>query len=71
MSEWLGYVIDLEDMLYEYCLLVSLGLDPLCAGALAHPVTLSWLYLHLFNKALWCLTDTTRLVRCDNSSASQ
>ena len=52
-------MIDFEDMLYEQCLLVSLDLDPLCAVALAHPVTLSWLYLHMFNKALWCLTDRT------------
>ena len=59
MSEWLGYVIDLEDKLFEHCLYVSLDLDPLYAGALAHPVTSSGLYLHLFNKALWCLTDTT------------
>ena len=44
---------------------MSLDLDPLCVGVLAHPVTLSWLYLHLFNKALWCFTDMTRLVRCD------
>ena len=71
VSEWLGCVIDLEDMLYEHCLLVSLDLDPLCAGALAHPVTSSWLYLHLFNKVLWCLTDTTGLARCDNSSAGR
>ena len=50
---------------------MSLDLDLLCVGALAHPVTLSWLYLHLFNKALWCFTDMTRSVRCDKSSASQ
>ena len=50
-------VIDLEEMLYEHCLLGSLDLDPLCAGELAHPVTCSsQLY---FNKALWCLTDMT------------
>ena len=28
-------------------------------------------YLHLFKKALWCITDVTRSVRCDNSSAGQ
>ena len=50
---------------------MSLDLDPLCAGALAHPVTSSRLYLHLFNKALWCLTDTTRSARCDNSSTGR
>ena len=44
---------------------MSLDLDLLCVGALAHPITLSQLYLHLFNKALWCLTDMTRLARCD------
>ena len=59
MGKWLGNVIDLEGMLSEHCLLVSLDLDSLCAGALAHPVTLLQLYLHLFNKALWCLNDTT------------
>ena len=37
---------------------------------LAHLVTLLWLYLHLLNKALWSLTDTTRLARCNISSAS-
>ena len=30
----------------------------------------SW-YLHMLNKALWCLTDTTRSVRCDISSAGR
>ena len=34
---------------------MSLDLD-LCVGALAHPVTSSWLYSHLLSKALWCLT---------------
>ena len=48
---------------------MSLDLGPLCVGALAYPVTLSWLYLHLLNKVLWHLTDTTRLVRCDISYA--
>ena len=43
---------------------MTLDLDLLCAGALAHPVTLLQLYLHLFNKALLCLTDMTRLARC-------
>ena len=38
-------------------------------GALAHAVTSLWLYLHLLNKALWCLTDTTRLARWDINSA--
>ena len=71
MSKWLGYMIDFEDMLYEHCILMSIDLDPLCAGALNHPVTSSRFYLHMFNKALWCLNDTTRSVRCDNSSASQ
>ena len=28
-------------------------------------------YLYILNKALWCLTDMTRSVRCDISSASQ
>ena len=50
---------------------MSIDLDPLCVGALAHPVTLSPLYLHLFNKALWYFTDMTWSVRCDNSSASR
>ena len=30
---------------------MSLYVDPLCGAALAHPVTSSRLYLHLFNKA--------------------
>ena len=47
---------------------MSLDLDPLHLGALAHPETSSQWYLHLFNKALWCLTDITRLVRCGISS---
>ena len=50
---------------------MSLDLDPLCVGALAYPVTSSWMYLHMFNKVLWCLTDMTRLVRFDISSAGQ
>ena len=45
-------------------------LDLLCADALAHPLTLLRFYLHLFNKVLWCLNDTTQSARCDNSSAS-
>ena len=36
-------VIDFEDMLYEQCLSVSLDLDLLCVGALAHHVTSLWL----------------------------
>ena len=50
---------------------MSLDLDPLHLGALAHPETSSQWYLHLFSKALWCLTDITRLVRCGISSAGQ
>ena len=49
---------------------MSLDRDLLCVGILAHPVTLLWLYLHLLNKALWSLTDTARLARCNISSAS-
>ena len=43
----------------------------MCVGALAHPITSSELYLHLFTKALGCLTDMTRSARCDIRSASQ
>ena len=35
---------------------MPLDLDLLHADVLAHPVTSLWLYLHLFNKILWCLT---------------
>ena len=42
----------------------------MCVCALAHPVTSSQLYLHLLNKALCCLTDMTRLARCNIRSAS-
>ena len=44
-NEQMVGVCDLEGMLYEHCLLVSLDLDPLCAGALVHPVTL--LHCHI------------------------
>ena len=42
---------------------MSLDLDPMSTDVLAHPVTSSWLYLHLFNKALWFLNDMTRSTR--------
>ena len=48
---------------------MCLGLHSLRVGVLAHPVTSSQLYLHLLNKALWCLTDMTRSARCNISSA--
>ena len=67
-SEW---IVGVCDWFERYALRVlSSDLDLLCAGALGHPVTSLWLYLHLINNALWCLTDMTRLVRCDINSAS-
>ena len=50
---------------------MSLDLDLLHADVLTHAVTSLWLYLHLFNNILWCLTDMTRLVKCNISSATQ
>ena len=44
--------------------------NPLYAAVLAHPVTLSWLYLYLLDEVLWCLNGASRSVRCDISSAS-
>ena len=52
-------------MLYEHCLLVSFHGNPLCATALAHPVTSSQLYVHLLNKVLWCLICASRSVGCN------
>ena len=40
-------------------------------GCTCSSVISSQLYLHLSSKALWCLNEMTRSVRCDNSSASQ
>ena len=40
-----------------------------CTCSSCH-IMCSW-YLHMFNKVLWCLTDMTRSVRYDISSASQ
>ena len=40
-----------------------------CACSSCHNLTVVD-YLHLLNKALWCLTDITRSTRCSISSAS-
>ena len=71
MSEWLRYVIEKFGRYDLRALSLSVfDGNPLYVAALAHPFTSLQLYLHVLNKALWCLDCASRSMKCDISSAS-